>query len=448
MKLTFFGAAGEVTGSCMQLETAQARVLIDCGLFQGVRMADERNREPFPFAAAKIDAVLVTHAHTDHTGRIPVLARDGFAGPVFATAPTADLMRLLWDDALNVMQEDWERERERPPIFDERDVDMASKLIQSLGYREEVAVAPGVTAVFHDAGHILGSSFIEVRADGKIIVFSGDLGNRNVPILLPTDRLPSCDAVVTEATYGGRRHEDTRERSEKLRRMITETVERGGTLLIPAFAFERTQELLYELNHLVEHDHIPRLPIFLDSPLAIRATDVFRKYESFYNRKAACIVECGDDFFSFPGLEVTLKREDSKRINDAPQPKIIIAGSGMMNGGRILHHLKRVLPDEKSTVLVIGYQAAGTLGRRIFDGERQVKIHGDRIRVRARVRAIGAYSAHADQDKLIEWLRGGMPKRVFISHSDAAVADAFSERVSQTLKLPVRVPVAGETYPI
>ncbi len=320
--------------------------------------------------------------------------------------------------------------------------------MHTVPYGQETKVAPGVTVVFHDAGHILGSSFIEIWADGKSIVFSGDLGNRNVPIMRPTERLPAADAVVIEATYGGQKHEDPRERSEKLQRVILETVKQGGTVLIPAFALERTQELLYELNHLVEHNHIPRLPIFLDSPLAIKATEVFRRYEQYYNRKAACIVDCGDDFFSFPGLQVTRTREESKRINDAPQPKIIIAGSGMMNGGRILHHLKRVLPDNKSTVLVIGYQAAGTLGRRIYDGESIVRIHGDKIHVRCRVVAIGAYSAHADQDKLLEWLRVGMPKQVFVSHADRPVADGFTQRVAKDLLLPVRSAAPGETYEI
>ncbi len=271
---------------------------------------------------------------------------------------------------------------------------------------------------------------------------------RNVPIMRPTERLPAADAVVIEATYGGRKHEDPRERSEKLQRVILETVKLGGTVLIPAFALERTQELLYELNHLVEHNHIPRIPVFLDSPLAIKATEVFRRNETYFNRKAACIVDCGDDFFKFPGLIMTPSREESKRVNDAPQPKIIIAGSGMMNGGRILHHLKRVLPDKNSSVLVIGYQAAGTLGRRIYDGESVVRIHGDKIRVRCRVVAIGAYSAHADQDKLLELLRGGMPKHVYVSHADRPVADSFSQRVAQDLMLPVTPAAPGETYEI
>lgn len=448
MRLTFWGAAEEVTGSCMLLETGKARVLVDFGIFQGMRTANERNREPLPFDPRAVDAVLVTHAHTDHTGRIPVLAHMGSRAPVYATPPTADLMELLWDDTLDVMQEDWEREKEWPPLYDGAAMAAAKKLVRTVPYGQETAVAPGVTATFHDAGHILGSSFIEVWADKKSVVFSGDLGNRNVPIMRPTERLPACDAAVVEATYGGRTHEDPRTRSEKLQRMIIETVERGGTLLIPAFALERTQELLYELNHLVEHNHVPRVPVFLDSPLAIKATEVFRRHEPYFNRKAACIVDCGDDFFKFPGLTMTPSREESKRINDVPQPKIVIAGSGMMNGGHILHHLKRVLPDKKSTVLVIGYQAAGTLGRRIFDGEPHVRIHGDRVKVSCRVRAIGAYSAHADQDKLIEWLRGGMPKKVFVSHADRAVADAFSERVHRDLMTEATVAAPGEAYEI
>lgn len=423
-------------------------MLVDCGLFQGMQLADVRNREPFAFDAKAIKALIVTHAHLDHTGRIPALVRKGFRGSIWTTKPTAELAVLLWEDTLHVMREEAERHPDHPPLYDENDVKQAKRLFARADWEKPIAVVPGVTAVFHDAGHILGSSFVEIRAGGKTIVFSGDVGNRDVPLMHPTARLPSADVLVCEATYGDRVHEGQKERQTKLRDAIVHTVKRGGVLMIPAFAFERTQELLYDLNYLVEKNQVPRVPIFLDSPMGIRATAIFKKSTSFYNRRAACVVDCGDDFFQFPGLKMTLTRQESMTINVARAPKIIIAGSGMMNGGRILHHLRRYLPDPRSMVLVIGYQAQGTLGRKIFNGNKRVMIHGHNIPVRARVEAIGAYSAHADQDKLLAWIRAGMPKQVLVNHSDAAVAKVFQKKVTEQLGISSALAESGKTVEV
>ncbi len=444
MKLTPFGAAGEVTGSCTLVEAGKTRLLIDCGLFQGMQLADERNREPFLFEPKKITALVITHAHLDHTGRIPALVRQGFRGKIYATQPTFELAELLWTDTLHIMREEAERNPKHQPLYDEQDIKKVVKQFSRASWGKTVTVAPGVTATFHDAGHILGSSFVELKAGDTVVVFSGDVGNRDVPLMHPTERLPAADLLVCEATYGDRLHENQKERLSKLRSVIAGTVKRRGVLMIPAFAFERTQELLYDLNFLVEKKYIPRVPIFLDSPMGIRATEIFKKSRSFYNTKAACIVDCGDDFFQFPGLKMTLSRQESMTINTTHAPKIIIAGSGMMNGGRILHHLRRYLPDRKSTVLVVGYQAAGTLGRKIFGGAKSVIIHNNRIPVRARVEAIGAYSAHADQEKLLGWIKAGMPKQVLVNHSDAAVGKVFQKTVSTQLGIPAAVATANK----
>ncbi|TAL20689.1 MBL fold metallo-hydrolase [Patescibacteria group bacterium] len=447
MRITFYGAAREVTGSCFLVEAGGKKFLVDCGLFQGARLADARNHEPFPFSPAAIDAVLLTHVHADHSGKIPKLVHEGFTGRVFATGPTAELAVLLWKDNFDIMAYDHSKTG-HPPLFDLDDVARAAGQLTKLNYRERLEVAPGVFATWFDAGHVLGSSFILLEADGRRVVFSGDLGNHGAQILYPTESLPTADLLLVEATYGGREHEDPRTRSEKLLRALKETISGGGVLMIPSFAIERTQELLFDLNEIVEKHKIPRVPIFLDSPLAIDALDVYRKYQSWLKMDAVCIVRCGDDFFKFPGLTLTRSREESRKINEAPAPKVIIAGAGMMNGGRIVHHLIRYLPDSRSEVLVIGYQAAGTLGREVLDGNRQVRIFNETVPVRARVRAIGAYSAHADREKLLSWLAAGKPKRVAVIHSDAPVADAFAQAIESQLGIKTHLPVLGESIEV
>lgn len=440
MRITCYGAAGEVTGSCFLVEAAGRRFLVDCGLFQGMKLADLRNHAAFPFSPTSIEAVLITHSHADHTGRVPKLVHDGFSGKIYATAPTAELTTLLWKDNFEIMRYDHEKTG-HPMVFEATDIFRAEAQLQFVAYHERREVLPNVFVTWYDAGHILGSSFVLIEADGRRAVFSGDQGNRSVPILQDTEALPEADVVFCEATYGASVHENASTREEKLLAALKETIDAGGVLMIPSFAIERTQELLYDLNTIVETHKIPLVPIFLDSPLAIDALAVYKKYRNTLRMDAACIVACGDDFFQFPGLTLTRSRDDSKKINTVTGPKVIIAGAGMMNGGRIQHHLMRYLSDPKSEVLIIGYQAAGTLGRHILDGETRVTIFGEHIPVRARVRAIGAYSAHADKEKLLSWiaLQKNRLKKVVVIHSDKPVAMSFAEAVTAHTGLPAHV---------
>jgi metallo-beta-lactamase family protein len=446
MKISFFGATREVTGSCYLIEAERSRLLVDCGMFQGSRFADEKNLEPFGFDAKTIDAVAVSHGHLDHTGRIPKLIKEGFRGSVYATPPTCDIAHIVLDDAVQVMREDAER-KGTPMLYEKEDVELAASHLRPVDYGKTVKLED-LTIRFHDAGHIFGSSFIEVAEDnGASVVFSGDLGNTNVPILRATERLPDVDALIVESTYGNRIHEDESTRESKLKEAIMRTVKGRGVLIVPAFAVERTQQLLYELNHLVENRLIPPVDVYLDSPMAIRITEVIKKYPQYYDEEAMRLVSSGDDLFDFQGLHVTMSREDSKTINDAPKPKVIIAGAGMMNGGRIKHHLIRYLGDPHSTVLIIGYQAQGTLGRRLYSGEKHVKVLGEPVEVRATITSIGAYSAHADQHTVLDWIKHAEkpPRHVYCTHGEEDAAAALATCIADDLHIPADVPRVGDT---
>lgn len=429
MKVHFFGASGEVTGSCYLLEYGDKKVLIDCGLFQGTEMADERSHAAFAFDPTQLSAVIVTHAHIDHCGRVPQLFARGYRGPVYATEPTGDLIKLQWDDMLSIMQQRYYREN-HPMLYEEADVARAAAAIKGYYYNNPISIEGGLTVTFHDAGHIFGSSWVNLEYNGKTIVFSGDIGNDNVPIIRETESLVPCDVLVTEATYGDRTHEHTPRRREQLRASIIEAIKRGGTMMIAAFSIERTQEVLYELDQLIERERaLPRIPIYLDSPLAIRANEVYQQYRAYYDEAAAAEWKRGNNFFEFPGLHATLTVAQSKVINSAPNPKIIIAGSGMLSGGRITHHLMRYLSDPKSTLLLMSYQAEGTLGRKIQSHAHSVSINGEQIPVRCFVDELHSYSAHGDQDKLLRWMVSGKtkPGRVVVVHADPPAAEAFVE---------------------
>ncbi len=449
MKITFHGAAREVTGSCYRVETERTRLLIDCGMFQGSAYTDAKNFRDFGFDPMDVDAVAVTHAHLDHVGRLPKLCRERFKGPVYTTQPTRDIAKLVLEDAEQIMEDEFRREY-RPKLYERKDVECVMGLMQGVDYSRWVAVGD-LKFRFRDAGHIFGSSFIEVEEAGGIRVgFSGDLGNADVPMLRPTAQIGACDAIVIESTYGNRLHEDVSTRETKLREAIMSTIKRKGVLIIPAFAVERTQDLLYELNQMWERGTLPKVDVYLDSPMAIRVTEVMRTYPQYYDMEALERVMIGDDLLDFPGLHRTESRDQSKTINDAPKPKIIIAGAGMMNGGRILHHLVRYLGDPNSTVLIIGYQAAGTLGRRLYSGEKNVEVLNERVRVKATIASIGAYSAHADQKKLVTWLREAKapPKRVFCTHGEEEAAAALATRITEDLGITADVPRFEETIEI
>lgn len=445
MKLRFLGAAQEVTGSCYLLETQSARILVDCGLFQGSREAYDKNQAAFPFDAKQISAVILTHGHLDHTGRIPKLVREGFTGKIFGTDPTVQIARLIWEDALDLMRYE-ERKGGPAPLFHEREIQQSTRLCQAIVYDQPVEVAPGIQAQWHDAGHILGSSFVEVQAEEKTLVFSGDLGNSDVPILRDLEKLPNADLLVMESTYGGHIHEDPKTRVEELRQIIKRTVKQQGVLLIPAFAVERIQEILYEISTLVRDDKIPHLPFYLDSPLAIRVTDVFKRFPKFYDREAMKRLIKGDSFFSFPGLQMTPKPDDSKMINDIPPPKVIIAGAGMMTGGRILHHLIRYLPQRSTTVLIVGYQAVGTLGRKLLDGASQIQIFGQSVPVQAMIEKIGGYSAHADRRRLVEWVSSAerRPQRIVLVHGEPDSQEVIGHDLHDQFGVMAERPALGE----
>lgn len=450
--LYFYGGALSVTGSNYLIQTEHSKVLVDCGLIQGSVHCPDSNFEPFQYKPSDIDAVLSTHAHIDHIGRIPRLERDGFKGKIFATKPTQELAPILLMDSQEILAN--ECKGKHPPLYSPADVEKCVKRFVPVEYNEIIEVTKDIRVQYRDAGHILGSASIEVwvsEGDKKTkIVFSGDIGNPPTPLLAPIDYIQDADFVLMETTYGNRLHEDKTERLNIIERIIENTINKNGVLLVPAFAIERTQEILFELNNLVENKKIPRIEIFLDSPLAIKATQVYKHSNGFFNRNATDLIVHGDDIFDFPHLTFTPTTEESKAINETDPPKMIIAGSGMSNGGRILHHEKRYLQDPNNTILFVGYQAPGTLGRAILDGASEVKILGDTIPVHAKSEFIDSYSAHADRDGLLKWVQnihnGGNLKKVFCVQGEEMAAIAFSQLVKEQLGVEAIVPQPNDAF--
>lgn len=447
MKITFHGAAREVTGSCTLVETPTTRVLIDCGLFQGNGSSYERNHAPFPFDVSTIDAVVLTHAHIDHIGRLPKLVKDGFDGRVFATHPTRLLAKLMWQDAAHVMKDEARRYK-RPALYLPKDIPRTYDMLHGVPYDTTVRISNDFSFRYRESGHIFGSGFVEADVYGTRLVCSGDLGNDFVPILRPTARIVQGDVVVMESTYGDRVHENPKERGARLKAAVLDTAKRKGTLLIPAFSLERAQEILYELNLLVESKQVPAMPTFLDSPLAIKALPIYHQFSEYYDTEAASLKASGDDFFKFPGLEITKKPAESRAILGVPTPKIVIAGSGMMHGGRIMHHLVDYLNDPDTTVLVVGYQSAGTIGRAITDGAKVVRIDHHEVPVHAKVDVIGSYSAHADQEKLLKWVTSArkLPKKVYLNHGEPHASEALAQKLREAYALDVAIPASGDGF--
>ena len=454
MKLTFCGGVRGVTGSCYLLETKAHKILIDCGMFQGDH-ALEYSQEPFDFDPKKIDAVILTHAHYDHCGRLPMLSKQGFTGLIFCTPPTKSLTSIVLQDAQHLMADNNHR-MDTPILFDMADVKNVDDLINVMNYHTQFEIIPGVSVMLYDAGHILGSAFVVVDIDAKHtadskarrIVFSGDIGNDKVPILPQTESISNADIVICESTYGDREHEPVDTRMTKLRDMIKDVVGDNGTLLIPAFSIERTQELLYELDRMIDDKAIPNCPIYLDSPLSIKATEIYREFSQYLRFDRDIFTSPDRDFFSFPNLHVTLTVDASKSINEDSGPKIIVAGAGMINGGRILHHLKRYIEDSRSGILIIGYQAEGTLGRKIFDGQKKVHIYHDPFEVRAKVSAIGAFSAHGDRKKLKQWLATCSEPigQIFLVHGDTDVKENFKIYLGKELATNIEIPKYWQSF--
>ena len=450
MDITFFGASHQVTGSCYLVSTKKKNILFDCGMFQGSDFNEGRNHDAFSFDPKQIDTVLVSHAHTDHTGRIPKLIKDGFAGKLYMTKGTLALSRIVWEDAYHIMVYN-NRKFQSPILFTPDDIVRACENTIPVDYGTTLDLGGGISAVFKDAGHIFGSSFIEVFDGDTTVAYSGDVGNVDVPILRNTAQLGNVDVLLCESTYGDREHESRKDREKIFVDLIQEGVRRGGTIMMPAFSLERTQEILYVLNEMFDnHPTLPKIPIFLDSPMAIKAIDVYKRYPEYYDAEAAKKYSLGEDFFSFPNLTCTLSRDESKRINSIKGPKLIIAGSGMMNGGRILHHAKRYLSDKRSMLVIVGYQAQNTLGRRLYEGAREVTIHNEKIPVHAKVTAIGALSAHADKKQLIRWVSEAVskPKTVFCVHGEAVPATSLAHSLRDRLGISAYVPEEGEQVSI
>lgn len=463
MKLSFHGGARSVTGANYLLEIGDIKILVDCGIFQGSRYSEDLNYEKFVYDPSEVDFVFITHSHTDHAGRLPKLYKEGFRGKVIATDPTINLARKALPDNLNLIKQE-AKEIGREPLFSLEDLEGVLGLARGVNYEEEVDLGGGVKAVLHDAGHILGSAIVEIKyqdnnnrqlttnnkTEERRIYFTGDLGNPPTPLLGPYKFVSDASYVVVESAYGSRTHEDKDERKNILRNVITETIRKGGVLMVPSFAMERTQELLYELNSLFNNGEIPKVPVFVDSPLATNLTEVYKKHSNYFNKETRYIIDSGDDIFNFPGLKFTRTAEESKQINDILPPKIIIAGSGMSTGGRILHHERRYLPDPNSTVLFIGYQVKGSLGRNILDGEKEVKIFGEKVAVNCKVEAIGGYSAHADQNMLLGWVKAanseGKLRKVFVVQGEEDSSLALARKIERTLGVDAIVPKQGESY--
>jgi metallo-beta-lactamase family protein len=443
LKLTFAGGTGSVTGANFLLEGEGKKFLIDCGLTQGTKLADEKNWEAFPYDASTIDALFVTHAHIDHIGRIPKLIYDGFKGVIYSTIPTKEITELMLEDTANILGHS-----DNELLQKMYNPDIIRKVLSNwkvFDYHQDIAIDEFVFR-YRDAGHILGSGMLELIYNNKKIVFTGDLGNSPSPLLRDTETLANVDYLLMESVYGDRNHIGRDERRVRLEATIEDNFKRKGALVIPTFSLERAQELLFEIDQLVENDRVPKMPIFFDSPLGIRLTKVYAKYPQYFNDFARTQIQGGDDIFNFPGLKSTLLTEESKEIVRAPNPKIVIAGSGMSNGGRILHHEAHYLPDPKNTLLLTGYQSVGTLGRLIQDGAKEVRINGMDIPVRANIVFIDGYSGHKDSDHLIEFVEqiADTVKKVFVVMGEPKSSLFLTQRLRDYLGVQAFAPLEGE----
>jgi metallo-beta-lactamase family protein len=445
MKLSFHGAVKDVTGSNYLLETEDGKkILIDCGLKQNSNFADEGNWDPFPYDLSEISAVLITHAHIDHTGLLGKLVKDGYRGKVYSTPPTKDFANLLLLDSESILFKEAEK-MGRPQLYSAMDVNQLMSQWEGIEYYRDFNIGEA-KITFYNAGHILGSSIIVIEADGKKIAFTGDLGNNPPDLIKGTDFLEAADYCVIESAYGDRIHEPVKE--GVIEDLIEDIARNKGVLMIPAFAMERTQKILYEMHDLFKDKRVPKVPVYLDSPLAIKITEVYKTFKSYYNDKTIKEMKTNFMLFDFPGLEKTLTTEDSKNINLVSAPKVIIAGSGMSQGGRILHHEARYLSDPKSVILFVGYQTKGSLGRRIKEGEPIVKIHGEDVRVRCRIVSVESYSAHADQIQLLAWIEPMKfnLKKVFVVQGDEDSSSVLVSKISDQLAVHAEIPEKGKVY--
>ena len=459
--LTFLGAAGTVTGSRHLLDVDNQKILIDCGLFQGRKKNRLKNWDPFPVPPGEIDKVLLTHAHIDHAGYLPRFCKNGFSGQIHCTQSTFDLAKILLRDSAHIHEEDaaWANKKgyakHKPalPLYTVADAEDALELFTPLYYGDELQLNDTCRVKFKDAGHILGSSFLDVLTTRngmkRKIIFSGDLGRPDLPILRSPVQAFNADYLVLESTYGNRLHAQY-DAEDELARVINDSVARGGVLVIPAFAVGRTQTLLYVIRELEDAGKIPQLPVYIDSPMAIDATKIFRKNISDQDLTSRVRTLSGKKVFTPANLRVCKSREESKSINKQKKPAIIISSSGMATAGRILHHLTQRLPHEENTVLFIGYQAEGSRGRTILDGSDKVKIHGHYVPVRAHVETVSGYSGHADYNEILAWLMGfnKPPEKTFLVHGEPDAAASLAEKIKETFGWEVIIPKFGDKFEI
>lgn len=443
LKLTFAGGTGSVTGANFLLEGEDKKFLIDCGLTQGTKLADDKNWEPFPYDPSTVDILFITHAHIDHIGRIPKLIYDGFKGEIYSTIPTKDIARLMLEDTANILGHADNELLDK--MYSPAIIERAFANWKVLDYHQDLAVGSFVFR-YRDAGHVLGSGMLELIYNNKKIIFTGDLGNSPSPLLRDTEILKNVDYLLMESVYGDRNHSERAVRREKLEATIEDNFKRKGTLIIPTFSLERSQELLFEIDQLVEHDRVPQMPIFFDSPLGIRLTTIYAKYSQYFNDFARKLVGEGNDIFKFPGLKSTLLTEESKDILHSTNPKIVIAGSGMSNGGRVLHHEANYLPHPNNTLLLTGYQSLGTMGRAIQDGANEVHINGQTVPVRANVVFIDGYSGHKDSDHLVEFVRNTSDtlKAVYVAMGEPKSAMFLTQRLRDYLGITAYAPQEGD----
>jgi metallo-beta-lactamase family protein len=440
--LGFYGGVGSVTGANFMLDTGKVAILVDCGLVQGSDFAGEINAKPFVYNPAEVDVLLVTHAHADHIGRIPKLVRDGFRGIIYSTEPTRALARYMFEDALKIMEMEARRDN-RETLYGAEDIEQSFVLWETKRYKESFELPDGITATFHDAGHILGSAMVWLERDGKRVVFTGDIGNVPQP-LVGTPNIPKdYDYMVMESVYGDRSHEEVDERTELLKGYIEETIRTKGTLIIPAFSLERTQGMLLEINNLIESGQVGEIKTFLDSPLAIRVTEVYRKSVDFMKETVQEQIASGDDIFAFDGLKFTETVKESSQIARTTGPKIIIAGSGMSHGGRIRAHEKEYLDDKNCIVLLVGYQSVGSIGRLLQDGAKQVFIDRVKVNVKARIATIRGFSGHADRDQLVGLVHNGLSKQtkqIFVTMGEERSSLFLTQRLRDYLGAPAIAP--------
>lgn len=462
MKLQFLGAAHEVTGSCTLLQTKHHRILIDCGMEQG---ADIYENTALPVSAGQIDAVLLTHAHIDHSGRVPMLVAQGFSGPVCTTGATAALCRIMLMDSAHIQEfeAEWRNRKARrnggepyEPLYTTADVLRTITLLQPCSYGEAYRLFDDVTVRFSDAGHLLGSASVAVTVteDGKdtTLLFSGDLGNVSRPLIRDPQAPPAADYVVIESTYGDRLHGERPDYIGHLSRVLQRTFDRGGNVVIPSFAVGRTQELLYLIRQIKKEGLVTghgNFPVWVDSPLAVEATNIYSgDLHDYYDEETLALLAQGENPIRFPGLQVSITSDDSRRINEDPTPKVILSASGMCEAGRIRHHIKHNLWRPESTILFVGYQSAGTLGRKIIDGAPTVKLFGEEIQVRAQIETLEGISGHADKGMLLGWLQKmpAPPRQVFVNHGEDTVCEAFAAAVQQELGIAATAPYNGGLY--